>query len=180
LFFVPTALIAVFAAVVRRGQEIAGGPPFTFGTVVAQAFAAMSAGVQQGSTLWLALGSSPPRDDHAGSSEWMIAETLAEPAEADIVNRFGQLFSLDSRYPSGIFSGASLLALSAYTCQRLDTLCRRRDFSEENAARASARFARAVTQRAWPRCVLRNRWLVARVEPDLRERRDGAACVRAH
>ena len=53
LFAVPTALIALFAVVVLRGQEIGGGPPFAFGTVVAQAFAAISSGAQHGVSLWI-------------------------------------------------------------------------------------------------------------------------------
>jgi hypothetical protein len=56
LFIVPTALIALFAVVALRGQEIAGGPPFTFTTVIAQAFAATSGGPQDGGGLWIVAG----------------------------------------------------------------------------------------------------------------------------
>ena len=54
LFAVPTVLIALFAVVALRGQEIGGGPPFHVLTVVAQTLSAVSGGPQGGVGLWVA------------------------------------------------------------------------------------------------------------------------------
>jgi hypothetical protein len=56
VFAMPTVLIALFAVVALRGQEIGGGPPFQVITVIAQTLSSVSGGPQDGLGLWLVAG----------------------------------------------------------------------------------------------------------------------------
>jgi hypothetical protein len=329
LFIVPTGLIGVFALVVLRGQQIDGGPPFTFATVVAQAFAAMSSGLQSGVSVWIVgsivagacvagiwsayragddrwvlfivagaiapalivIARQPPtlapryflvpatillaaaaswvarlmagrrlgrglavglvashvgagllfvlsdaasrghyeeairrmlaaspgtvtvaasdrysgtdyrtqivvahyrhalsgdriryvsaRDYHPASAEWMIVESLGEAAEADIFDRFGQRFTLDGRYATGVFSGTSWYLYRRAATGSASSVVESR-LSEENAASGSARFAFLLSNEPGRVVFPETGCSSPVVELDLRERPDDAVCVRAH
>ena len=124
LFLAPAILIGLFYVTALLGQQIGGGPPYRFMTVVAQTLSAIAGGPQAGAGLWLtavivgvAFAVSIWSTRRVGDDRWMVyaAGGFVIPAMITVLRQPPTLFPRYFIVPAALL----LLGTASWLSRRL-------------------------------------------------------------